>query len=110
MPTTRIAAATRNASVKELVVPRMYPVAMGAAAPIRLLARFMRLPNDPTPPLGAISEGNEQQTGAAEASPPRAMEIHMIAQFGSEVRVAPNTASPSTCLLYTSDAADDLLC
>src|SRR5665213_216112 len=63
---------------------------------MRLLDRFMRLLNEPTPPFGAISEGSDQQTGAAEASPPRAIEIHRIAQFGSVVRVAPNTASPST--------------
>ena len=50
----------------------------------------------PVPPRGAISDGIDQPTGAAAASPLSATEIQTIAQTGSVVTVAPNTARPSS--------------
>jgi hypothetical protein len=52
-------------------------------------------PMVPVPPRGAISDGIDQPTGDAAASPLSATEIQMIAQTGLVVSVAPNTARPS---------------
>ena len=56
----------------------------------------MMPPIVPVPPRGAISDGIDQPTGAAAARPLSAMEIQTIAQTGSVVMVAPNTARPSS--------------
>src|SRR4051794_28441737 len=93
-PVSKTTPATRNALVKECVLPTIMPVTIGATAPITLFAKFMMLPTVPTPPRGAISDGNDQLTGAAAPSPLRATEIHAIASTGSVVVVAPKTASP----------------
>jgi hypothetical protein len=39
----------------------------------------MMPPMVPAPPFGAIKDGSDQPTGAAEARPPRAIEIQKMA-------------------------------
>src|SRR5579863_1048073 len=90
-PVSSTTPATRNAFVKECVLPTIIPVTIGATAPITLLAKFIMLPTVPTPPRGAISDGKDQPTGAAAASPLSATEIQTIASTGSVVVVAPKT-------------------
>src|ERR1019366_4003833 len=74
----------------------MRPVAIGAAIPIALTAKFMMPPTAPTPPFGATRDGSDQPTGAAAARPAREMEIQKIAHAGLAVIVAPTTAKPSS--------------
>src|ERR1700739_668385 len=61
-----------------------------------LFRKFIIPPMVPVPPRGAISDGIDQPTGDAAASPLSATEIQTIAQTGSVVTVAPNTARPSS--------------
>ena len=61
---------------------------------MRLLKKFMIPPIVPVPPLGAMSDGIDQPTGAAAARPLSAMVIQKIAHTGLVVIVAPNTARP----------------
>ena len=61
-----------------------------------LFKKFMIPPMVAVPPRGAIKDGIDQPTGAAAASPLSATEIQRIAQIGSVVNVAPNTATPSS--------------
>src|SRR6185312_9244651 len=91
-PATSTRPAIRNASTKEWVLPTTKPVTMGATTPIMLLEKFMMPPTAPTPALGATSEGRDQATGAAAASPVKASDIHASAIAGRLVVVAPNTA------------------
>src|SRR5579871_3688211 len=91
---TRTPPATRKAAANEFVSPTRKPVTAGATAPIRLLRKFITPPMDPVPPRGAISEGIDQPTGAAAASPLSAIDIQTMAQTGLVVAVAPKTARP----------------
>src|ERR1700686_3060812 len=74
----------------------MNPAAIGAAIPARLLKKFMILPTVPTVPFVAINPGMLQPMGAANARPPRAMEIQMIATLALVVKAAPTTAIPKS--------------
>src|SRR3984893_11611024 len=51
-------------------------------------------PSVPTLPAGAISEGMDQHTGAAAASPPSEMLIQKIAEIGVCAWTAPKMPSP----------------
>src|SRR5260370_1987720 len=86
--------ATKKAPANDPVTPTMKPVTIGATAPIRLLTKFMMPPTVAAPPFGAISDGIDQPTGAAAASPARASEIHPIASTGLVVNAAPKYRQP----------------
>jgi hypothetical protein len=60
-----------------------------------LFKRFVIPPMVAVPLRGAIEDGIDQPTAAA-ASPLNVIEIQKIAQTGSVVNVAPNTARPSS--------------
>ena len=70
MPTTRYAAATKNAAAKDCRPLTRYPVMTGAAMPEIWFDKFMMPPTEPTLSPGAMSDGIDQPTGAAADNPP----------------------------------------
>src|SRR3979411_1952836 len=94
MPINRKTVAAAKAHAKECVAEAMDPVTIGAWMAENSFPKLSMPPSVPTLPAGAISEGMDQHTGAAAASPPSEMLIQKIAEIGACRAPAPKKRTP----------------